>query len=86
MLNVLSAGLDGALVEYLLRSTAGTGGAFKPSTELLLLVMDFTLTMAALARIPVCAGVTTTPALPYIVEATLDRGAYDVRAKDVRSV
>lgn len=84
-LKVLSAGLEGALFVYFLMSMAGTGGAARPSPEVLL-PMDLTLTMAAFARMPVCAGVTTTPALPYIVEATLDRGAYDVRANDVRSV
>lgn len=84
-LKVLSAGLGGCLGAYFFRSTAGTGGAAKPSLEPLLPI-DLTLTMAALARMPVWAGVTTTPALPYIVDATLDLGAYEVRANDVRSV
>lgn len=62
-LNVLPAGLGGTPFEYLEESIAGTGGVVGSPPELPLPI-DLTLTMAALARMPVCAGVTTTPAFP----------------------
>lgn len=65
-LNVLSEGL-GAPCSYFFRLRAGTGGVEPWLKSLLMdapLGVVLTLTMAALARIPVCAGVKTTPDLP----------------------
>ena len=57
------------------KSILGTGGVFPPLT-----CPDLTLTTVGLARMPVCAGVWTWACLPYIVDAMLDRGAYEVRS------
>jgi hypothetical protein len=81
-LKVLAAGLGGCRVSrYFSKSTLGTGGVLVPPE-----VLERTLTISGLARIPVCGVATITAFFPYMVDATLERGAYDVRAYEVRSL
>jgi hypothetical protein len=60
-LKVLLAGLAGARLLYFWKSTLGTGGVRPPETPD---AVDFTLTTAGFARMPVCAGATMTAFLP----------------------